>query len=139
MSQRSLAYPRSSNSPRSASYCAFPAAQWVAVGMRFYEPRPAAARAARIRPVVMVGAGEAQRRVRVVAPGARTVELMADFTDWTSVMLAPAGDGFEGSAAVAAGSHRILVRIDGGPWRPAANTPAVDDDLGGRVGLLVVP
>ena len=115
------------------------AAQWVAVGMRFYEPRPAAARAARIRPVVMVGAGEAQRRVRVVAPGARTVELMADFTDWTSVMLAPAGDAFEGSAAVAAGSHRILVRIDGGPWRPAANTPAVDDDLGGRVGLLVVP
>ena len=26
-----------------------------------------------------------------------------------------------------------------GAWRPAANTPAVDDDLGGRAGLLVVP
>jgi hypothetical protein len=37
------------------------------------------------------------------------------------------------------GTHRVLVRIDGGEWRPAANTPAVDDDLGGRVGLLVVP
>ena len=39
----------------------------------------------------------------------------------------------------ASGTHRIVVRIDGGPWRPATNTPAVDDDLGGRVGLLVVP
>jgi len=115
------------------------AAQWVAVGMRFYEPRPARARASRIRPVVIVGAGESRRQVRVVAPGARTVELMADFTEWAPVTLAPAGDAFEGSAAVSTGSHRILVRIDGGPWRPAANTPAVDDDLGGRVGLLVVP
>ena len=34
---------------------------------------------------------------------------------------------------------RAVVRIDGGAWRAAANTPAVDDDLGGRVGLLVVP
>jgi hypothetical protein len=31
------------------------------------------------------------------------------------------------------------VRIDGGAWMPAANTPAVDDDFGGRVGLLLVP
>jgi hypothetical protein len=37
------------------------------------------------------------------------------------------------------GTHRMLVRIDRGAWRPAANTPAVNDDLGGRVGLLVVP
>jgi hypothetical protein len=55
------------------------------------------------------------------------------------VTLTPAGDAFEAAAALSAGSHRILVRIDGGPWRPAANTPAVDDDLGGRAGLLVVP
>lgn len=115
------------------------AAQWVAVGMRFYEPRPATARASRIRPVVIVGAGEPERRVRVVASGAHTVELMADFTDWAPVTLVHVGDAFEGTAAVTAGSHRILLRIDGGPWRPAANTPAVDDDLGGRVGLLVVP
>jgi hypothetical protein len=86
-----------------------------------------------------VAAGDAPRRVRIVAPGARTVEMMADFTDWVAVTLTPAGDAFEGSALLSSGSHRIVVRIDGGPWRPAANTPAVDDDLGGRVGLLVVP
>ena len=115
------------------------AAQWVAVGMRLYEPRPAVARAARIRPVVTVAPDDAQRRVRVIAPGAHTVELMADFTEWSSVTLAPNRDAFEGSFALSSGTHRVVVRIDGGAWRPAANTPAVDDDLGGRVGLLVVP
>jgi len=47
--------------------------------------------------------------------------------------------GFEHEFALVAGTHRVVVRIDGAAWRPATNTPAVDDDLGGRVGLLVVP
>jgi hypothetical protein len=55
------------------------------------------------------------------------------------VTLVPGREGFETTLAMAPGSHRILLRVDGGRWRPAANTPAVDDDLGGRVGLLVVP
>ena len=115
------------------------AAQWVAVGMRFYEPRPATVRAARVRPVVTVVSGDAQRRIRVVAPGARRVELMADFTEWTPVSLTAERDAFEGTFELSPGTHRLVVRIDGGEWRPAANTPAVDDDLGGRAGLLVVP
>jgi len=115
------------------------AAQWVAVGMRFFERRPAAARAERIRPVVTVAGADEQRRVRVVAHGAHTVELMADFTDWSPVTLAVARDAFEGTFTLSPGTHRVLLRIDGGAWRLAANTPAVDDDLGGRVGLLVVP
>ena len=81
----------------------------------------------------------AQRVVRVRASGARRVELMADFTNWTPVALTPSERGFEGSFALPAGTHRVVVRIDGTAWRPATNTPAVDDDLGGRVGLLVVP
>jgi len=115
------------------------AAQWIAVGMRLYEPRPATARAARIRPVISVSADDEQRVVRVRAPGARTVELMADFTEWTSTPLSATGDLFQRAMAISPGTHRVVVRDDGGPWRPAANTPAVDDDLGGRVGLLVVP
>jgi hypothetical protein len=46
---------------------------------------------------------------------------------------------FEHAFTLTTGTHRVDVRIDGGPWRPAANTPAEDDDLGGRAGLLVVP
>jgi hypothetical protein len=115
------------------------AAQWIAVGMRLYEPRPSTARAARIRPSISVSSGDERRVVRVRAPGARTVELMADFTDWTAVRLGAAGDAFEREMTISPGSHRVVVRVDGGPWRPATNTPAVDDDLGGRVGLLVVP
>jgi hypothetical protein len=115
------------------------AAQWIAVGMRLYEPRPATARAARIRPSISIGPGDEQRLVRVRAPGARTVEVMADFTDWTPTPLGAVGGAFERLLPIPPGTHRIVVRIDGGPWRPATNTPAVDDDLGGRVGLLVVP
>jgi hypothetical protein len=115
------------------------AAQWIALGMRFLERRPATVRAERIRPIVTVHAESGQRRVRVVASGARTVELMADFTEWTPVTLPPGLDAFEGTFALEPGTHRVVVRIDGGAWRTAANTPAVDDDLGGRVGLLVVP
>jgi hypothetical protein len=32
-----------------------------------------------------------------------------------------------------------MLRIDDGEWSPPANLPVVDDDFGGRVGLLVVP
>ena len=115
------------------------AAQWIALGMRFYEPRPVSVRAARIRPVISIGSGDEGRVVRVRAPGARTVEMMADFTDWAPVSLTAEGDLFLRAMAVPPGTHRVVVRVDGGAWRPAVNTPAVDDDLGGRVGLLVVP
>jgi hypothetical protein len=114
------------------------AARWIAVGMRFNEPTPARARVARIQPVVMLAGAGDSRIVRVRAPGARQVELMADFTEWAPVALTPSPEGFERTITLSPGSHRMLIRMDGGAWRPAANTPAVDDDLGGRVGLLVV-
>jgi hypothetical protein len=115
------------------------AASWVAVGMRFFEPTPARSRAERARPILLVtGRGE-QRVVHVRAAGARTVEIMADFTEWAPVTLTAGPLAFEHAFTLTTGTHRVVVRIDGGPWRPAANTPAVDDDLGGRAGLLVVP
>ena len=79
------------------------AAEWVAVGMRFYEPRPRTVRAARVRPVVTVISGDSARRIRVLAPGARTVELMADFTEWSPVTLAAERDAFEGTFALVTG------------------------------------
>ena len=61
----------------------------------------------------MSGTGE-QRVLRVRASGARTVELMADFTDWEPVTLTPGAAGFERAFTLAAGTHRVVVRIDGG-------------------------
>jgi hypothetical protein len=115
------------------------ATRWLALGIRFNEPTPATRRAARLKPLVQIGGDGTTRVLRVRAPGAKRVELMADFTDWEPVVLSVKPSGFEHPATIDAGTHRILVRIDGGEWRPAANTPAVSDDLGGRVGLLVVP
>jgi len=115
------------------------AASWVSVGMRFFETSPARSRAERARPVILVSGSGEQRVLQVRASGARSVEIMADFTDWAPVALTPAASIFERAFTLGVGTHRVVVRVDGGAWRPATNTPAVDDDLGGRVGLLVVP
>jgi len=115
------------------------ASSWLAVGMRFFESSPARSRAERARPIVLVSGTGSQRTLHVRAAGAHTVEIMADFTGWEPVTLAPGAAGFQREFALTPGTHRVVVRIDGTSWRPATNTPAVDDDLGGRVGLLVVP
>jgi hypothetical protein len=115
------------------------AAQWISVGMRFFAPSPVLARARRSRPIVQVAGAGTRRLLRVAAPSAHRVEVMADFTDWAPLELAKSGGTFERELELSAGTHRMLVRLDGGAWRPAANTPAVNDDLGGRVGLLLVP
>lgn len=111
----------------------------VSVGVRFGQAAPVIARTSRMVPVVRVLESNGASVLRIHATGARTVEVMGDFTEWDPRTLAPSGGAFEGAMLLSSGTHRMLVRIDGGPWRPAANTPAVDDDLGGRVGLLVVP
>ena len=115
------------------------AADAVSVGLRFGQAAPVTARAARFIPVVQVSDSSGARVLRVLAAGARQVEVMGDFTDWEARPLTPHGAVFERAVTLSSGTHRMLVRIDGGAWRTAANTPAVDDDLGGRVGLLVVP
>ncbi len=115
------------------------AAQSITVGLRLQGSSPVVVRARRARPIIHVTGDSAQRTVRVRAAGARRVEIMGDFSDWEPVELAPAGDGFSTIVAMPAGNRRIVVRVDGGTWLLAANTPAVDDDFGGRVGLLLVP
>ncbi len=111
----------------------------LSVGVRFGQAAPIIARTSQMVPVVRVLEANGARVLRIHAAGARTVEVMGDFTDWEARTLAASRGAFEGALVLRSGTHRVLVRIDGGPWRPAANTPAVDDDLGGRVGLLVVP
>lgn len=79
------------------------------------------------------------RRVRVLHPGANRIELRADFTDWQPVPLARASDGsWQIALPLAPGVYRVSIRIDGGDWRAPPGMPAVADESGANVGLLVV-
>jgi hypothetical protein len=110
----------------------------ISIGMRFRQSTPQRARALRVLPIVQVTESALSSVLRVRAAGASSVDVMGDFTGWEPRALSRSGDVFEMSSTLTSGSHRIVVRIDGGPWRTAVNTPVVDDELGGKVGLLVV-
>lgn len=82
-----------------------------------------------------------QSRLVVTAPSssAALVELAASFTDWEPVPLARRGDAWELDRSIPSGAHRVLVRVDGGPWIVPANLPAAADDFGGLVGIITIP
>lgn len=80
------------------------------------------------------------RIIYVHAPAARTVELMADFTDWQPVIMRhAANDEWELAMIIAPGSHRVNIRVDGGDWSAPPGAGTVKDEFSGTVGLVVVP
>ncbi len=89
----------------------------------------------------MAELGGGVRIVRVNAPaGTRTVEIMADFTQWAPATLTRVADGrWEMTAPVASGSHRLNVRLDGGEWLVPANLARITDEFNGVVGVVVLP
>jgi hypothetical protein len=75
----------------------------------------------------------------ITAPGATSVELAGDFTDWQAVTLEPASGGtWVLQTALAPGVYRVNVRIDGGAWTVPVGHASLEDDFGGVVALLVV-
>ena len=91
-------------------------------------------------PVVEVALAGGARTLRVHATGARTVELVGDFTDWLPVPLTPvSGDRWALALPLPPGVRRLAIRVDGGPWLAPAGTRRVFDEFGGEVGLLIVP
>lgn len=87
--------------------------------------------------VQSVGSGHI---ILMYAPGATSVEIMGDFTDWLPVALRHvAGDEWELEATLPAGPHRVNVRIDGGPWLVPLGTRMEETEFGGAVGIVVVP
>lgn len=81
--------------------------------------------------------------IEIVAPDASSVELLADFTNWTPVALTRtgrvAGAVWRIERAVPPGAHRLAIRLDGGAWTVPPNLPSVTDDLGGTVGVITIP
>jgi hypothetical protein len=77
--------------------------------------------------------------VRVNAPGARTVEINGDFTNWVPVNLVPASDGWWASTfPLKRGKYQVNLRINGGDWTVPPGLLSMVDEFGGSVGLLVV-
>jgi hypothetical protein len=83
--------------------------------------------------------GDGTRRIHVRGATGSRVELMADFTDWSPVVLERVGDAWQTDRRVSPGLHRIALRVDGGEWIAPANVRRVTDDLGGVVGLITIP
>ena len=80
------------------------------------------------------------RIIYVRAPAARTIELMADFTDWQPIAMRRASnDEWEVAMQIAPGAHRVNIRVDGGPWSSPPGAGTVQDEFNGVVGLVVIP
>jgi hypothetical protein len=79
------------------------------------------------------------RVLRLHVPGAHTVEVMADFTDWEPLALAQSGTGaWEIQVPLSRGVHRLNIRVDGGAWLVPPGARAEADEFGGVVGVIVV-
>jgi len=83
-----------------------------------------------------VGAG--QYRLAVTAPRAHRVEISGDFTGWKPVALERDGQRWMLTLRLAAGTHRLNVRVDGGSWIAPPGLTTMSDDFAGEVGVLVI-
>jgi hypothetical protein len=112
----------------------------LSLGDQASRPRPVPRPVVGDRPrLTLVSDSSGQPRLIVTAPHGAIVELAASFTDWEPIPLVRRGGHWELDRAVPSGAHRVLIRIDGGPWVVPASVPATADDFGGTVGVITIP
>jgi len=96
-------------------------------------------------PQVLTAPLLAQRRgdsvvVRVRIPGATSVAVVGEWSGWTPQALLPLKrNHWEIVLALAPGTYRFNLVIDGTQWLVPPGIATLPDELGGSVGLLVVP
>lgn len=92
------------------------------------------------RPVAVRPAGDA--RVRVTVRYGRAVQRLAiagDFSNWEPIPLRRSANGeWTAQLALEPGIHKYALIADGA-WTLPDGVAAIDDGLGGKVGVLVVP
>ena len=89
---------------------------------------------------VQPGSGAGEATIHVRATGARTVEVMGDFTAWRPVAMRPAADGsWFLTMSAGSGAHQVNIRLDHGAWSVPPGLPVVTDEFGGSFGLLMIP
>jgi hypothetical protein len=86
----------------------------------------------------MLESGGGERTIVVKAPGARSVVVMGDFTDWQPLVLLRAGDEWRVTLPIPAGAHRVNLSVNGGPWVVPPGLTPIPDEFVGSAGLLVV-
>jgi hypothetical protein len=87
--------------------------------------------------VETVAAGH--QRVTFLVPGARNVAIAGEWNDWTPVTLERLdGARWRADLALSQGVHRFSLVVDGRRWMVPQGIATLPDDMGGRVGILVV-
>jgi hypothetical protein len=114
--------------------------RYVSAGIRISNTRDAATAVSRAG--VLLGAERLpDGRIRLVVgapPESQRVEVRGTFTDWAPVALTRGADGWSVVLGAAGATHRVQVRVNGGPWRVPLSLPAVEDEFGQRAGILVI-
>ncbi|HEY0928819.1 MAG TPA: hypothetical protein VGE27_02775 [Gemmatimonas sp.] len=92
-------------------------------------------------PEVLLVRGESGGTIelRIAAPTDAVVEVASSLSGWTASRVPHNGDAFLHRQTLPSGTHRIAVRVNGGAWRAPLGLASVEDDLGTRAGLVVVP
>ena len=88
---------------------------------------------------LIAGTGGGVLIVRVAASDSARVEVAGSFSGWEPVALRRTAEGWEVQIPLRPGTHRVAVRVNGGPWRAPANLGKVRDEFGGESGIVVVP
>jgi hypothetical protein len=100
--------------------------------------RAAGVLAMTLAPVSGGSTAPGERTLRVHAPAAARVEIAGDFSGWQPVVLTRVGGGWwAGQVTLPPGTQQLAVRADGGAWLVPPGLPAITDEFGGSVGLLV--
>jgi hypothetical protein len=79
------------------------------------------------------------QRVTFILPGASKVAIAGEWNEWTPVALEHVdGVRWRANLALRQGAHRFSLVVDGRRWVVPPGVATLPDDMGGRVGLLVI-
>ncbi len=74
-----------------------------------------------------------------IGADAKTVEMAGDFSGWQPIALVRLNGAWRLPEALAPGVYRMIMRVDGGEWRPMLGLPRLQDEFGGEVGVVTIP
>ena len=91
------------------------------------------------RSVTVESVDAGHQRVTFLVPGASHVAIAGEWNDWTPVALEHVeGERWRANLALKHGAHRFSLVVDGHRWVVPPGVATLPDDMGGRVGLLVI-